>query len=368
MVLDQSGGRSQIAQAYGQGAGTAPGFGMTRGRIERAALRALQVGCIVVLCGFAIEAGYRLWVGIPLSGNLVVENDGTDRIATFRKSANPLLVYEPIPGARSRYTGVPNVINSHGLRDREVPIAKPPGTRRIAVLGDSLIYGYGLPLEDTFAKQLETALRAQESGTWKVLGFGVPGYSTQQETEMYRSRAQRFDPDLVIVGYNLNDEQQQSLEIELFDRAYFSIFANFYFVDFLEAAAWQPLRGRFGSERYAYQLETDVREDFARLRSAVGPELPVLVVVFPFLVDFADYPYEPRHQRIARAAAANDLLLLDLLEAFRPYEAAALRVFDDDREHPNAEGQRLAARATLQFLQLRGLLAVNARRATATEE
>lgn len=325
--------------------------------LHTSAIAAL-VCAVAIACSFALEAGFRVWRGIPLSGDLRTENDGTDRVATFRKSSNEILIYEPIPLARTRYTGVETVINSTGLRDREVSRAKPTGTTRLVVLGDSVVWGYGVEFPDTFARQLERLLKSDTTSPVEVLSFAVPGYNTRQEIELYRTRAAGFDPDLVVVGYNLNDEIESSLEVELFEQAYFPIHRHSYAFDFVRFA-WQELRDR---REVAEEVESgtdrirQVDRDFAELREAVGEHVPILVVVFPFLVEFANYPHLHRHRRIDRAAGAAGLRSLDLLAHFRGQRAATLRVFADDREHPNPLGLRIAAEATARFLRDRHLI------------
>jgi len=79
-------------------------------------------------------------------------------------------------------------------------------------------------------------------------------------------------------------------------------------------------------------------------------------VIFPFLVEFGDYPHLHRHRRIDRAARAAGLRSLDLLAHFRERRAATLRAFADDREHPNALGLRIAAEATARFIRDRHLI------------
>ena len=41
--------------------------------------------------------------------------------------------------------------NSRGLRDEEIAERKAPGVRRIAVLGDSYMWGYGVENDEMFA-------------------------------------------------------------------------------------------------------------------------------------------------------------------------------------------------------------------------
>jgi hypothetical protein len=58
-------------------------------------------------------------------------------------------------GARSWIT-----INAQGRRGTAVPLKKPAGTYRIALLGDSVAFGSGVQVKDIFAAQLEWNLNA----------------------------------------------------------------------------------------------------------------------------------------------------------------------------------------------------------------
>lgn len=122
-----------------------------------------------------------------------------------QKSNNPKLVYVPRPNGKSRNG---HSINSLGFRDYEYSIEKPPHVFRIAVIGDSFTYGMGLSLEDTFPKQLERMLNTYFKTpelSFEVLNMGVMGYDIHQEIEWLKTKVLAFDPDLIIIGYCLND-------------------------------------------------------------------------------------------------------------------------------------------------------------------
>ncbi|MGB0578792.1 MAG: SGNH/GDSL hydrolase family protein, partial [Limisphaerales bacterium] len=93
------------------------------------------------------------------------------------------------------------LINSKGLRDREYPYEKTPGTKRILVLGDSYTWGYGVGNNERFTDFLEQQLEECE-----VLNSGVSGYGTDQEYLWFRSEGVKYQPDLVILAFFvLND-------------------------------------------------------------------------------------------------------------------------------------------------------------------
>ncbi len=101
-------------------------------------------------------------------------------------------------------------INSLGLNDAERSVEKPPGTRRILMLGDSFIFGQGVPREKTVASLLEERL-----GGVEVINAGIPGYCLDQEYLFYKDRGHRLEPDLVLVGFFVNDLEPPRFEMEL---------------------------------------------------------------------------------------------------------------------------------------------------------
>src|SRR5207245_3807231 len=75
-------------------------------------------------------------------------------------------------------------ISSQGLRDREHPLAKPAGTYRIAVLGDSYAEAMQVSQEKAFWWLLPERLQACHFAGAKMvetINFGVSGYGTGHE-------------------------------------------------------------------------------------------------------------------------------------------------------------------------------------------
>jgi hypothetical protein len=105
------------------------------------------------------------------------------------------------------FAGVPARTNALGFRDtRDYSAAKPPGTFRILVLGDSVTFGHGALYETSYPFLLEQRLREWRPDVkWEVWNLAVPGYNTAQELAQLQQVGDRYQPDLVIVGVFLND-------------------------------------------------------------------------------------------------------------------------------------------------------------------
>jgi hypothetical protein len=92
------------------------------------------------------------------------------------------------------------VCNSKGLRDAEKDYAKPAGIRRIAVLGDSFVWGYGVENQEMVSTVLQNLIPDTET-----LNFGVKGYSTVQEVLRFETEALRYEPVLTLLFFCWND-------------------------------------------------------------------------------------------------------------------------------------------------------------------
>jgi hypothetical protein len=162
-------------------------------RAARWAANALIVAasCLVALAAF--ELGVRLLRPQPMASVA-----RSPRLGWMHKP-NTEMVYE------RREFRVPVRFSSFGLRDREYPLQKPPGTLRIAWLGDSFVEALQVPLDSCATERLEARLAATAGRRSEVLNFGVSGYGTCQQLLLLEEMALRFEPDLVLAQYYFND-------------------------------------------------------------------------------------------------------------------------------------------------------------------
>ncbi|MEE9543030.1 MAG: SGNH/GDSL hydrolase family protein [Thermodesulfobacteriota bacterium] len=115
-------------------------------------------------------------------------------------------------------------LNSDDFRERELPKNKPSGVYRVMVLGDSFTFGNGLAINERYTNLLEVHLNNEFSGTgvrYEVWNFGIEGVPTVSEKNVLRFYKDRLAPDLIVVGFCLNDTQVKgqgySVEKEAFD-------------------------------------------------------------------------------------------------------------------------------------------------------
>lgn len=104
--------------------------------------------------------------------------------------------------------------NSAGMRDHEHSFAKPAGTFRILVLGDSFMEAVQVPFEQSLPSLLETGLRAKSTRTIEVINAGVSGWGTDDALRYLSMYGFKYQPDLVLVTMTLHNDISDNLRQE----------------------------------------------------------------------------------------------------------------------------------------------------------
>jgi hypothetical protein len=110
--------------------------------------------------------------------------------------------FESTPGARGIWTTehrAPLQINSLGLRDVERELAKPAGTLRIGLLGDSMVEGAQVSQEANFAALAERRLRA-EGYKVELINLAIAGPSPIRQLWRLERRGYPLNLDLVLAN------------------------------------------------------------------------------------------------------------------------------------------------------------------------
>lgn len=270
----------------------------------------------------------------------------------FRRSPDPILEYELVPGARRGHLR----INSLGLRGEEVPPRPGEGVTRIAVLGDSETFGGHLLEAETFTRQLQRRLgEVAEGRAFEVLNGGVPGYNTIQEQRLLERTLLPLEPDLVLLRYSFNDPALGASHL-LVDRPWLAR-SHLYLAWRLLRRPVTPLEEMWAHHQgdwAGFFLALHRSPYFAEVRArllAMAAELEARGIPFVLLVEpeisaglHHDYPYDEIHRALAELGAGR----FPVLDALGPLRAAC----SDPRElwhsptdpHKNAAANRVLGR------------------------
>jgi len=264
------------------------------------------------------------------------------------------------PNVRGLASGALFETNSAGFRGGERALAKPPGSFRIAIVGDSIAMGMGVVEADTYAARLERALAAAHpERRVEVLNFGLSGLNAFSVVDRLERLALRYDPDLVVYGYTLND-----IEGPAYRRS-----VDFAFLDPRTHAGsplylWRWLGPRLASLRelvlaprgsYSFELDDNYFRDpeafgavlaaLDRLRE-LARERGICAVVFVhtrlYWLSWL-HPYR-RYYAVVMAARERGLAAIESFPAFRGESAQSLWIGPLD-PHPNARGHEILAGA-----------------------
>ncbi|MFH0958460.1 MAG: GDSL-type esterase/lipase family protein [Pseudomonadota bacterium] len=95
-------------------------------------------------------------------------------------------------------------INSKSLRDIEHSPEKSKQTKRVLILGDSFVWGFGVEAEQRFSNIIQKEVSSTTNKV-EVINAGVSGWSTDQELLWLEKYGLSYNPDLVILLFYQND-------------------------------------------------------------------------------------------------------------------------------------------------------------------
>lgn len=280
--------------------------------------------------------------------------------------------------------GIPLEINSYGLRERELG-APEPGTRRILVLGDSVVFGLGVTAEDAFPRVLERVLQERLRAPVHVINGGVPGYGTLQELKLFEGTVAELQPDLVLVTVSVFNDVEDNVKFAA-PRKRWENTPNLIYKPLLWLRQHSQLymmlrqyRAAVSAEkmmdihavnpsaktRRGLQLTEEALLQFADSARKRGVAFGVLLApaqrqASPHFwneslrargLDPDAYSHEQPNRRLGEFARRQQLPLLDLLPLFRQDEG---RLYEN--EHWTPAGHRRVAEAVAGFLIAGGLL------------
>lgn len=267
-------------------------------------------------------------------------------------------------------------INSQGLRDEERPWNKPDKTLRIFAAGDSFTFGYGLPLEDTYVKQLQRLLSNQEIDV-DVINGGVVGYNLYQSIHLIKEIGLKYIPDIVLYFFYLDDvggiktpEEAKRVAFELSKKELVNQNSklNSYLLNLLKnsslyfaykyrtiwGADW--LRNISNREKYflesnSHYLEgnfdlTSFKNNLTELRNVLYKnDIKLLIVIIPDAIQLNNKKYQKINQIVLKECEHLGIPYLDITPIFESHQNfESLYLFPVDA-HTSKKGNELIAKA-----------------------
>lgn len=281
--------------------------------------------------------------------------------------------------------------NSLGYRNPE--LGEKTKTR-VLFLGDSITVNEALPEEETFVRLIEDRSE-KDSNEWETINAGVTGISTQNELAILHETGLSTKPDVVVIGFYLNDFQESPgvfvpvLPFGL-DNSYL-IYHTVKMTTFLMAdynwsrkyvsRTWSrlirksllenypPGEGDFKTSKeafnaliwkhasdwggawsdYAWDTWTPLFEEFVKLSKE--HDFTLLVIAFPVRYQVeADYVYDAPQQRLKKLTNELNIPTLDLLPMFREEFQTNDETLFFDHCHHTAYANQLIADEVFHFL------------------
>lgn len=310
---------------------------------------AFNIFLIVVasfVCLFALEGLTRL----VLDDGMLYELEMWKYAREVKtRDPRPDLGHRHRPQAEAQLMGVDVRTNAQGLRGPAIDENAAPGVARIAFVGDSTTFGWGVAEKETFAHEVIDAL--VKAGR-KVDGFnlGVGNYNTLQELTLFRDVGAKLKPDIVVLSYFINDAEpipQYTDTGWLSEHSAAWVVAGYrtdsLFRQFGEAPDWKRYYRDLYEPKAAGWLQTQkALTDFATTTRGLGAELVVFHI--PELREFKPYPFADITAKVQAAVEKSGVPFFDLLPTVENLDPASLWVTVPD-PHPNGRAMAAFAQA-----------------------
>ena len=352
------------------------------------AKKQIFANCLLVISSLAVAG---------IAGELTLRASGYKTLSVNPERAifwkyHPLLGWHHDPGQHGIFESsefrIKVCINQKGLRDRDYSYERTPGKKRILVLGDSFVWGFGVEQNQIFTEQLENLLTNVE-----VINAGVSGYSTDQELLWFKSEGVKYSPDLVILVVSGIDDSMNHLELvyviyykprftfgengqlelqnvpvpqasafmrSLYWGCRYSSLVNF-LIQNVRPAILQALygQGSFETKKLETFKERDPSEQFTLTLALIDEIRRTSETVNAQLMIVTNsifwWPHQPgaTYEELVRALRDNYPYVLDI-EASTGYSSEQMTIPHDG--HWNQDGHRFVAEQILKFIEENRLL------------
>ncbi len=271
--------------------------------------------------------------------------------------------------------------NSRHLRHPLDIDAKAPGKLRIVCLGDSVTFGYRVPVtwkhnplqfnpdDLPFPRLLEQRINARTDTQAEVIAMAVPGYSSHQGLAWLKRDIGWLQPDILVANFGWNDsDYRRTADKDTLTTGPVQVFLRWLGAQsqaLIHASRWlRKLRDERSSLAPTAATHRVSRADYvanmlaiARVAETHGAQPVIIAQVYQ---NATAHPAQARaigeyRTRLAQAAQHVGIPFLHIELLTEAAHAENQRLFGETI-HPNNQGHRLLADELFEFLVARKML------------
>jgi hypothetical protein len=267
-------------------------------------------------------------------------------------STDPVLGYELRPNYS--YTSADGRIlhiNKYGLREDD-DVVPPASTRKIALLGDSVVFSFAATQNESLARCLQQAVDPSGQQV-RVINFGLLGYSLREMPVLLRSKDAIYHVNEVVYVFNPNDFSWRNTMTEGGDSGLYRMYHRPILASplFVRKAIYRYEKAQavtlknevmVSAPWYKWMYSQNRERGFDCLRALKGycdqHQIKFTVVLLPAFCAFHDGTYDvaQMYDEIAAFVKSMNVPVLEPRDLFLQHKSQ----WSDGTDHLTVEGNR----------------------------
>lgn len=311
----------------------------------------ISVALSVFISFLLLEVGTRM----VIDNGLVYELEMWKYAKNVKTAVDdPNLGHRHQSNAEADLMSVPVRTNDFGFRGPKIDQQKADGVARLAFVGDSITFGWGVKEEETFAHQAVEILQKQG---YKVDGFnqGIGNYNTTQELVLFKDVGKPMDPDLILLAYFINDAEPVPANNEASILSWYS--AAWVVFDYRVDGLTRLMGEKLDWKDYYFNLYETGAQGWERSKASFGKlakeaqdsDSQLIVFNIPEIRELEPYPFHSVTDKVEAMAKQHSVPFYDLLSSVQKLKPSSLWVTVPD-PHPNGLAQTKFAEAMVEKL------------------
>ena len=254
--------------------------------------------------------------------------------------------------------------NSMGLRDKEYDFDHD--SYRILAIGDSFTYGVKLKNSNSWPKKTGKYLHDKGYDNIEILNGGRQGTNTRGQYEFFTEYTSKYNPNMVIIGFIINDCSSLCSNCGAVDLKYrFDDLVRrtenkhrSYILKYINLEYLKHKLIKETVKEYSNPYDNNLEEfqnckkaflDFKK--SAEDNDFELVVVIYPMLYQLnKNHPFMGIHKKIESFLKSSGIKVYDLTPSFYGYKDIDLWA-DVLDSHPNKKANEIAAKRIAEIIE-----------------